>query len=313
MKVAICVCTCDRPKGIDRLLTALKGIELGNQTPDLEIVVVDNQPDGRARAICDSHARDLGMPLHFFEEHQRGISFARNRVVLAALARGADYLASVDDDDMPKSDWLLRLLERQRETRAEIVMGTWRLPDNLALPRYLTQLRCLTQPSILQSSRYGIPHSGCCNVLIARRAIERLAHSPFRSKFAFTGGEDIDFFVRAHKAGARVAVAEDSVVIKDPGAARVSLAGALRDAFRSGCSRTMLSAEHLPPERYARLRRRLPKRLLKSVGRLSPFSLPTSVAALEDMAMVIGEVYGALGGQYAYYNRRTSSLWQADG
>jgi hypothetical protein len=120
-----------------------------------------------------------------------------------------------------------------------------------------------------------------------------------------SGGEDIDFFMRAHKAGAEIAQAKASVVIKGPGAARATLMGALRDRFRIG----WLTAEHMPAERVAKLRRKLPKRLVRSVRRLSPFSLPKSVAALEELAMLIGELYGLLGGRYAYYERRSSSLY----
>ena len=309
MNVAVCICTCERPAGIDRLLTALERIELPSlQTGKLEIIVVDNRPDGRARAICSAHEARLGVALHFCEEHQRGISFARNRAVAEALARGADFLAFLDDDDVPRSDWLLRLFEKQKETGAEIVMGTSHLPDDLRVPWHLTRLKGLSQRTFGNDSDYDIPYCGC-NVLIGRSAIERLGEQPYRPEFALTGGEDIDFFIRAHHAGAQIAQAEASVVIKDPGAARATLMGALRDRFRIGCNRIWLIAEHMPAERTAKLRRKLPRRLVRSVRGLSPFSVPKSIAALEELAMLIGEAYGLLGGRYAYYGRRSSSLY----
>jgi succinoglycan biosynthesis protein ExoM len=314
MNVAVCICTCDRPAGIDRLLTALERIDLAGLTIDqLEIIVVDNRPDGRARAICRAHQARLGVPLHFCEEQNRGISFARNRAVAEALARGADFVAFLDDDDVPRSDWLLRLLKKHKETGAEIIMGIWDLPDDFRVPRHLSRLQSLARPDFDRPNHYGIPHNGC-NVLIRRSAIERLGEPPYRPEFALTGGEDLDFFMRAHKAGAHIVAAKASVVMKDPGAARATLAGALREAFCSGCNRARLTLEHLPPERNAKLRRRRPKRLAKSIGRLSPFSLSKSVAALEETAMVLGEIYGALGGRYSYYRRRSSSLhWDRHG
>jgi succinoglycan biosynthesis protein ExoM len=310
MNVAVCICTCDRPAGIDRLLTALEHIDLSGMKADqLEIIVVDNRPDGRARAICSAHeARLLGATLLFFEEPRRGISFARNRAVAEALARDADFVAFLDDDDVPRSDWLPRLLEKQRETGAEIIMGAWHLPDDLRVPWHLARINGLNQPDLDERSEYGIPFCGC-NVLIERSAIERLGEQPYRPEFALTGGEDIDFFMRAYKAGAQIAQAKASVVIKDPGAARATLMGALRDSFRIGCNRIWLSAQHMPAERTAKLRRKLPKRLAKAIRRLSPFSLSKSVAALEELAMLIGEAYGLLGGRYAYYERRSSTLY----
>jgi GT2 family glycosyltransferase len=256
VNVAVCICTCDRPAGIDRLLTALEHIELaGLSIGALEIIVADNRPDGRARAICHAHEARLGVALHFCEEPTPGISFARNRAVAEALARGADFVAFLDDDDVPRSDWLLRLLEKQKETGADIVSGTWRLPDDFRVARHLARVQSLNQPNFDQPNHYGIPHCGC-NVLIGRSAIEQLGEPPYRPQFALTGGEDIDFFLRAHKAGAQIVEAKASVVIKDPGAARATLTGALRHAFCSGCNRTRLTLEHLPPERNAKLRRR---------------------------------------------------------
>lgn len=306
MNVAVCICTCDRPAGIDRLLTALERMDLATPMIDqLEIIVVENRPDGPARAVCRAHEARLGVTLHFCEEPTRGISFARNRAVAESLARGADFLAFLDDDDVPRSDWLLRLLEKQKETGADIVSGAWRLPDDFRAARHLARVQSLNQPDFDQPNHYGIPHCGC-NVLIGRSALERLGEPAYRPEFALTGGEDIDFFMRAHKAGAQIVEAKASVVIKDPGATRATLTGALRHAFCSGCNRARLTVEHLPSERNAKLRRRLPKRLAKSIGRLSPFSLSKSVAALEEMAWVFGELYGVLGGRYAYYGRISS-------
>ncbi len=304
MNVAVCICTCNRPAGLERLLTALEGIDLTGRTADkLEIIVVDNRPGGPARAICASHQARLGVHLHFCEEPTPGISFARNRAVAEALARGADFIAFLDDDDVPSSDWLLRLLEKQDETDADIVGGIWRLADDFRAPRYMAQVNVLKQPDFVQPNHFGVPDCGC-NVLIGRSAIERLGEPPYRSQFAWTGGEDIDFVMRARKEGARIVEARASVVMKDPGAGRTTFTGTLRHAFASGCSRARLTREHLPPERAAKLRRRLPKRLAKSIGRLSPFSVAESVAALEGVAWVMGELYGVLGGNYAYYRRR---------
>lgn len=310
MNVAVCICTCNRPAGIDQLLTALEHIDLAGLVIDqMEIIVVDNRPDGRARAICRAHQPRLVVPLHFCEEETRGISFARNRAIKEALGRGADFVAFLDDDDIPRNNWLQELLRKQKDTGAEIVTGIWRIPDDLHVPRHLVRLKLFKELDFDGLKPYDIPICATCNVVIASGAIERLARlgePPFRPEFALTGGEDTDFFVRAHKAGAPFAQAKTSVVMKYPGADRATLAGALRQAFRMGCTHTWLNAAHLPAERTAKLRRRLPRRLVKSIRKLTLFSPPALFAELEKMAWVIGEIYGALGGRYAYYMRTSS-------
>ncbi len=87
-RVAVCVCTCNRPRLLGRLFAILERLEPGDRGPLLEgveLVVVDNRPDGRARAVCDSWRDRLPVALRFVEEPEPGISFARNRALAAAL------------------------------------------------------------------------------------------------------------------------------------------------------------------------------------------------------------------------------------
>ena len=136
MAIAICICTCDRVHSLRQLLNALVGIELGSlDRGELFFLVVDNQPDRRAQAVCDQARAQLPCPLHFAEESEQGISFARNRAVSAALAQGADLIAFIDDDDLPCRDWLVHLVDRQRITGADVVIGSSQPPDNLSIPK----------------------------------------------------------------------------------------------------------------------------------------------------------------------------------
>ena len=58
MKVAICVCTCKRPIPLGRLLDSLAHIKLGRLPPEsVELIVIDNEPTGTVRAICESTAK----------------------------------------------------------------------------------------------------------------------------------------------------------------------------------------------------------------------------------------------------------------
>ena len=91
-KISVCICTCNRPQLLERLLRSLRGIELGELEPeDVDIVVVDNNPTGEAHEVCRRVSDGLPIPLHFAEETQRGIAFARNKAVGEAMDRGADF------------------------------------------------------------------------------------------------------------------------------------------------------------------------------------------------------------------------------
>jgi succinoglycan biosynthesis protein ExoM len=248
MRIAICICTCDRAESLRALLSLLSGMELGALDPaDLFFVVVDNRPDGQARAVCDQARASLPCSLHFAEEPERGIPFARNRAISTALSHGADFIAFIDDDDRPRPDWLVHLVDRQRATDADLVMGIWQLPDQLSIPKSLRGIKFLKPPEFNRIDRWGIlSGAGTCNVLIGRRVVEHLGRTGpvFRPEFATTGAEDNDLFIRARVAGFSNAVAVDSVVFRDWSAARLTWRGALRRAFRIGSTSMQIYRAH---------------------------------------------------------------------
>ena len=241
MKLAICVCTCERPASLARLLGALREVDRSELAGlDLELVVVDNAPSSAARRVWEGSGV-LPFPSYFEEEPRRGISFARNRGVAAALAHGADLVAFLDDDDLPRPEWLGRLVSRWRATAADLVFGTWRDVLGGRTPAWVHDAGFFRVGGVEAweqvKEKYGVGVPGAmatCNALVTQEVLARLAEQGpvFAPEFAVSGGEDVDFFVRALKTGARFAVATDSVVMRFPGPDRTSLRGILRRCRR---------------------------------------------------------------------------------
>jgi glycosyltransferase involved in cell wall biosynthesis len=126
--------------GCNRLST-LAGLEVGDLAgEDVVIRVVDNAPSGEASNVSDGHRASLRVALHFAEERLLGISFARNRAVTEALGRGADFVAFIDDDDVPDVDRLLRLLEAPRCASAQMILGYWQTGDPSHVPEWLREI-----------------------------------------------------------------------------------------------------------------------------------------------------------------------------
>jgi succinoglycan biosynthesis protein ExoM len=307
MTIAICICTCDRPNSLHELLNFLAEMELGQLHPsELFFVVVDNRPDGRAQAVCDQSRAGLPCALHFAEERERGISFARNRAISTALAHGADFIAFIDDDDLPRRDWLLHLVDRQRVTGAHLVHGIWQLPDNFSIPRSLRAIEFLRPPGFDQMNRWGcLVGGGAGNVLIGRRVVERLGQAGpvFRPEFALTGGEDNDFFIRVRAAGFRVAVATGSVVFRNWSSARLTWRGVLRLAFRIGGTSMQIYRAHGSPADCDRKRREAQREMMRQMIAL-PGSLfrPKRLAKrLSRIAWSLGVLHAQGGRTYKYY------------
>jgi succinoglycan biosynthesis protein ExoM len=303
MTIAICICTCDRVHSLQQLLNAVAGMELGSLDPgDLFFVIVDNRPDGRARAVCDGARASLPCALHFAEEPERGISFARNHAVSTALAHGADFIAFIDDDDLPRPDWLVRLVDRQRITGADLVVGIWQLPDELSIPKSLQGIRIFNPVEIDRLNRWGFPPwAGAGNVLISRRVVEHLGQAEpiFRPEFALAGGEDTDLFIRARVAGFSVAVAEESVVVLNWGAARITLRGALRRTFRLGSTSMHLSRAHMSASDCERKRRAARRKVV-----LTTIALPCNLFKPKKLAKRLSRIAWSLGVLHAHAGRR---------
>jgi glycosyltransferase involved in cell wall biosynthesis len=87
----------------------------------VEIVVIDNDPEGSARAAVEELlARPLRFPTRYVHEQRKGLSWARNRGI--EESRG-DIIAFLDDDLYVAENWLSAMLACFARTNAAVVGG----------------------------------------------------------------------------------------------------------------------------------------------------------------------------------------------
>lgn len=183
MKVAICICTYQRPSGLRRQLKAVAAAE---KPPATEVVVVDNA----CQEITAEIVFQQFPKARLIYEPQRGISHARNAGFYAALALGADLICTIDDDDEVKPDWLVELLATQRLSEADLVLG-----------------------SVIDTYGRLRPRArGSANALHSRRILERLGHPWVDPATALTGGADRAMFERIVAIGGSLARSHKSIV-----------------------------------------------------------------------------------------------------
>ena len=108
------------------LSECLQSVTAQDPGPNLEVtlVVIDNNPDTAGR----SHRRARSAtPPHFpvvvIHEPEPGIPHARNRGLIEALARSADWIVCIDDDEIADPDWLVNLIECGRNGRGRCRAG----------------------------------------------------------------------------------------------------------------------------------------------------------------------------------------------
>lgn len=311
-RIAICVCTYNRPQYLTRLLVALQDVDLSGYNPQsVELIVIDNSPNPETEAICQRAAPRLPISIHYTTEPEAGITFARNRAVAVALERGAEFVSFVDDDDQPQSDWLIQLLDRQAITQADMVFGTWIL--DAEMPQWARESGLSRSPvkarQKKKSRRYGLP--GCastCNVLIGRDILERVGASGdvFSHRFCNSGGEDKDFFIRAQALGAHLASADMSLIKRIHEPERYTVRGVLKRGFKSGCSQVNMARTHGQRPQVLRL-------LTIALAKLSisllllPFSIFSRgffMHGLSRMARAVGVLYTIVTGHSLRYYPR---------
>ena len=105
--ISVCICTYRRPQMLSRLLNALGDIDTAGLFT-YSIVVVDNDRTGSSRTLVADFAESSRLPVSYAIEPRQNIALARNKAVAHA---DGDFLAFIDDDEVPTRGWLRHLFE----------------------------------------------------------------------------------------------------------------------------------------------------------------------------------------------------------
>lgn len=100
--ITVIICTYNREKYIGQLLDSLAKNDYPES--DYEIVLVNNNSTDNTRLICERFAANhQNISFRYVEEHEQGLSAARNRGIKEAKG---DIIIYVDDDALVDSDYI---------------------------------------------------------------------------------------------------------------------------------------------------------------------------------------------------------------
>jgi succinoglycan biosynthesis protein ExoM len=188
--ISVCVCTYKRPDLLQRLLARL-GVQKTADRFTYSIVVVDNDQSGSARQTGDAFASQSAIALRYCIEPRQNISRARNKAVENAAG---DFIAFIDDDEIPSEVWLLTLFDACRHYNVDGVLGPVLPQFDSAPPAWIVKGKFYQRPSYPTGFVIDWPKGRTGNVLL-KKQVFAAEPVPFRPEFLT--GEDQDFFRRA--------------------------------------------------------------------------------------------------------------------
>jgi GT2 family glycosyltransferase len=194
--LSVVVPTCGRLQLLDRCLRALAGQRM--DTRRFEIIVVDDRPDAETeRAVRDWAVRAHPLAVRYIASNgPHGPAAARNRGWRAA--RG-EIVAFTDDDIEPDAHWLQNGW-RAMKGSVDAVCGR-------------IVMRVPARPAEYERDASGLERSELvtANCFCRRRTLEGLGG--FDERFRLAWREDSDLHFRLLQAGARIARANDALVV----------------------------------------------------------------------------------------------------
>ncbi|HVW75869.1 MAG TPA: glycosyltransferase family 2 protein [Rhizomicrobium sp.] len=277
--VVICIPTFKRPKMLKRLLDA---IALLKTQAEISVLVADNDAENHAGFDLCHTLTSYPWPLTAVIAQKRGIAQVRNTLIAHALKTGAQFIAMIDDDEWPQSQWIDQFLSAARATNADVLQGSILFGYGEAADGH-GDIRRPTGPiAMLQ---------GAGNLLIRRTVLEEMQAPWFDPQFALSGGEDRDFFVRLKQAGKRFAWSDEARAHGDVPESRANLGWLLRRAYSVGNSDMLVLLKHRPSLL------RLALELLKIMASLllSPLAAVILAASPNRRAIPLQKLFRAVG------------------
>jgi glycosyltransferase involved in cell wall biosynthesis len=169
------------------------------------VVVADNDCQRSAESVVRGFAAASNLPIRYCVEPRQNIALARNKAVENAVG---DFIAFIDDDEVPPREWLLSLFKACMEYHVDGVLGPVKPHFDVQPPQWVSRSGLFQRPSYPTGFVIDWRKGRTGNVLL-KRGVFPVGEQPFRPEFRT--GEDQDFFRRLIEKGFKFIWCEEAV------------------------------------------------------------------------------------------------------
>ena len=237
--VIVGVCTFHRPIMLADCLKSL-AVQSIPHGLELAIVVVDNEPEPNRQNYVSEFAVKCQFPVYYVHQPRQGIACARNAVLDKATQLGAAWIAMLDDDETAAPDWVQKLMAPEyRDTPVLSGQRIFVYPQDVPFWAKLKQKSTDRELAIeldLEGAERRIAHTN--NVRFSISLIE--AGLRFDERLGMMGGEDQEFFSRAHSAGFKIKRTSRAVTYEAAHPERLTFGGQFYRFFWYSVSNTRI-------------------------------------------------------------------------
>jgi len=205
-----------------------------------EIIIIDNDINESARAVFSKVSIEninKAINLKYFVEPIQNISLARN---LAIKISSGNLIAFIDDDEYPKSDWIINLLNEFEIRNADGILGNVIdiYPPNA--PDWIRETKRLNPKGWIPGLQ--IKYAGGTGNLLIKKECFLMREGPFDPSFGKTGGEDAELLNWLISKGCRFYYCDKAITFELVEPSRIKILYQIKRAiqFGSNCSRTIV-------------------------------------------------------------------------
>ncbi len=227
-KITVCICTYKRPQRLAALLSALTK-QTTNDLFSYDIVVIDNDRYRSALKTVEEFINHYDIDITYDVEEKQNIALARNKSILHS---NGEFIAFIDDDEIPSAEWLYKLYLAIRKYNADGILGPVCPLFEVQPPRWVTKGKFFDRPRHRTGHILSWKETRTGNALIGKNVFEK-SSDWFRRAFG-SGGEDRDFFKRKIAEGFNFIWCNEAIVYECIPAKRWSLNTQIKRAIIRG-------------------------------------------------------------------------------